>query len=63
MGDSADPQTLAEFEEELDTLVQAAYENGVEIDEAAISLRHSDPIIPDWQAHFTRLTKRPKSTQ
>ena len=62
-GDSANPQTLAELEEEVDTLVQAAYENGVEIDEAAISLRHSDPIVPDWQVHFTRLTKRSKSTK
>ena len=63
MGDSADPQTRAELEEELDTLVQTAHENGVEIDETAISLRHSDPVVPDWQAHFIRLTKRSKPTQ
>lgn len=57
MSTDTGPTSKAELRDALDMLVQAAYVNGVEVDNGGYALTHADPTIPDWEIHITRTTK------
>ena len=57
MTDDAKPETWEELRDALDTLIQTAHANGVEVEDSAYALRHDDISIPDWEIHLTRLAK------
>ena len=58
MSDDGGPRTRGELRDALDTLIQTANANGVEVDDTAYTLRHDDVTIPDRELHLTRLADR-----
>lgn len=58
MPDSTSPSTRKELEEAIDQLLRAAHQNGVDMNNHAYALRHSDPETPDWEVLITRVVDR-----
>ncbi|QLG29866.1 hypothetical protein HUG10_19850 (plasmid) [Halorarum halophilum] len=51
-------ETKHQLEEALDTIIQSAYENGVNVNDMGYDLRHDDVERMDWEVRIVQLAKK-----
>lgn len=48
-------ETNGELKDALDTVIQSAFANGVDVNERGYNLRHDDPECLDWEVRIMHL--------